>query len=1471
MAAPRVIRSVHTGTTSNQTQLQAASPAFEVGQVRIVWCNVNGGSRTFSTSTPGWFTTGAYSGNNPSQEVFYNHPASTSDPWPLMVQSGAATAIQLVSIVLDGVVTTGNPVDAHAQTGGNVGEIQTPSFSTTGKDRLVIHGASTNTQAAPLLGLSSMAMLMQGDAQAITLSLYRSFQQPAGLVVQHDLMNGNSSRASSVLSAAFTPAAGAGAAGHVHPANPPSDIVTPLYMRATNAYYGGSLHQETPYDPTLGTGGIGELEPGQTTTYTTLPNGSYSPYLGVRDADSRPFFTRYNHGASGAYGYPHVHGVEFLGGARDYSGKVISLSIVNLGYYGLSRYDQGGYYWGFQTGGTTPTGSRVWKPAAYDTQSSPVEAIFPYQIGVDRPGYVGDFGTFDASSITGFVWGNRVTNSNLVGGMAYCHVLNDLWLVGGHDDSPCTFADAEDHTVNAAALRTVQSHFGQGEKTFYLAQPIRIGGDANWPTYFDSQNQSIEVPPRYAEGDLRVNSNIGDSTYPITIDATDEDLAIYVRGGAWNMQGQDFVIETGASRSVPDSFESLTVIDAGAVRLRNIGSSRFAGLTFLSCPELQYDAGTEMSGGITVAETIGAQAITVTSQAELNELANWTFDDNAIAVTITGEHAALTHPGGATYVDNITTINYTGTQALTLAVPASTTGITQGNVAGNVTVETSATINVANLTIGDWIWLYHVEGDTVLVDEAATATSQQFAAVVPDGDTIRSRFARYGGTWKRDEQSDIPVLNAAVSIFANIELDPFRVEDDNATFIEFNIDGATGLVEAWFLDSTLQKAYDACGQWANDSSNMQYAAPLIGQNPALYELGLVNPGGASWDFESDGVKCRSETIQLGTTAGGTITVTNGGLFGDLTGVKWDVGGALYLARLVDRQVQDVDTNTPQPGATVTVWDTATGNERAYGYDSLAVGAETTDVSGNCRFYAVYQIDAVAHVLQEWISLYEYQVSKVPIANTGTAIGSAASPEVTRLVTDPFTTLPDPLVSVTGVDIKAASFTIAYGSNNLSDTQDYCKAALAGVADVDPGVAGYRLLYQEGDWLLSNNGSVYVQLANWTSQQVVDGSDKLSKGTIELDTPGVVPLALDDLTIRYMFASTVPTYNHRTQDITGTMTLTTAGALVVSCEFDPAVVVSNQEPGNITVDQSQAEVFTAPNLIDGTVCRLENTTQGTELDLSTVTGGNGYSQSYTVGPGEEVEVDDILTLFYAYHSGVNYMLPGSGGSTAGTGGISVIDTQTPWLPLESWGIDGSTVTGLSFDIPRLNIDLNRPTGLVTKKDVVSWWAYQLTQADGIRFYWDAYTVLSEAEVRVNVGSVNLQLRNNGGPNTTFTDDDVSYYRSDSSNVYFVLAGDNGLYMNYYGVPVVVETGGTSLTPSQEVELTTAANPLTSHEIEPGVTWLASERVVRSSAAGPSQVDGDPQRYKYTDPTGTVVRIDAVTNAKGERVTVTTDAT
>jgi hypothetical protein len=409
---------------------------------------------------------------------------------------------------------------------------------------------------------------------------------------------------------------------------------------------------------------------------------------------------------------------------------------------------------------------------------------------------------------------------------------------------------------------------------------------------------------------------------------------------------------------------------------------------------------------------------------------------------------------------------------------------------------------------------------------------------------------------------------------------------------------------------TLQELYDYSQWWAAQSGNIQYDAPLSTADGVGFALD------SGWSMSVTGSLTGTGTLAT------KPTVASGGFFEDADGAIWEAGGSLYYAAHAYIRVKDAVSSDDIEGAVVGFGDGATQTRLLYN-TSLAEDTLVTDAGGAAEGYFVYRIGATTYADTKMVvGEYAHTFSIVPRTLSGAAIGSAASPEITRLSVDAQVTLSKAAAgAITGIAVDVPTDTIDLGGNTLADAYDSLKYQVTADADIDTGVPGcmYACLY---GLPLTKSGTAYTARSATTIYQgVTIGTDTYAGGIVEWDTPGTYADGTwNGNTFRFTAAGT---YDFRAAGFIGTVVLTaTVPGVIV--QVAPSVSYDDTDP-NVTVDASVAITIANANLIDGTRVQLYNVTQGTELENTIVSGGAGYSYVATLGPGQEVESGDTIRL------------------------------------------------------------------------------------------------------------------------------------------------------------------------------------------------------------------------------------------------------
>jgi len=239
--------------------------------------------------------------------------------------------------------------------------------------------------------------------------------------------------------------------------------------------------------------------------------------------------------------------------------------------------------------------------------------------------------------------------------------------------------------------------------------------------------------------------------------------------------------------------------------------------------------------------------------------------------------------------------------------------------------------------------------------------------------------------------------------------------------------------------------------------------------------------------------------------------------------------------------------------------------------------------------------------------------------------------------------------------------------------------------------------------------------------------------------------------------------------------------VVTCSGTGTYSVINggDFTGVLTATTHTRVKITAPNLIDGTRVYVINDTLGVEVDNSVVAGGAGYVFVADI-PSATLAAGNLIMLFATYCSGLTAKRELFASGLMTTAGLQFVDTQEDWQEYIDMGIDGSTVTEFVADYPNIEVDINDPDNVTTKQRLIAWWIYNLTTADGIRFFFEGITVEDVSNYRINDAVTNFYLDNLNAIPLKFTDS-ARLYKANGGTV--IAATSNSIQLDSGKVYVV----------------------------------------------------------------------------------------
>ncbi|MBL4940488.1 MAG: hypothetical protein JKY81_02350 [Colwellia sp.] len=1016
------------------------------------------------------------------------------------------------------------------------------------------------------------------------------------------------------------------------------------------------------------------------------------------------------------------------------------------------------------------TNFRAWRIDALNTVPTGKDNTLIHVIEVDGGFESEEFGTVTSTTlqtIDNFAYGCRGNVSYASQSWGFLYKLSTMIILGGSSSFPVSMNIGVD-CAKTSSLRTVSSQNQQSQTQFFCAQKVRVGNGVTATTW-DSKQHSLEWPSISSEADRRVQILVSAGLLGFSIDAS-ANCNIDFSTTTFNM-GNLHVWElvSGTSTSATYS-EAGALVISGEVILRDIGRA-IAGMTFTACNEINKNDA-DLSGGNTIDGCVETNAITVTSEALFDELANCTFSNNNRAILITGNQTGSWSDPNFTMSGNTFDIEYTGTTNFSIQ---SANAITVNNASSGVlTVVTpveSFTINSSES--GSLIQIFTTATQTVLASTTGTTLNHVFSGtVVVDYVIQKAGFLpqRFVGVTLTDSSVSIvlgsdPIYESGHGLTYTTDLSYNRTTS-LLTLVtrQSGRDFYSALIDAFIAQTTLRNTefkFQAVGPdsifFINDAEIIDATSEDNWNEAGIRYLDNTDVVTAEWvSVKSSGIVPGGALGEYQQTSGGTTT-------------------DLRATGVVDQIIQ-------------VFGDVTHGN-----FDFRSHLVVKFQVNG----YREVRADVLALAGIASLEPFEYSIAMEPVA-----IAAATG---------------DPTISITITDHGASPVTW----NTLPFS----------ITIVDNGTNSGEDILRELNYNLSLDATYEGKDPfNWPEMVKELGS---SHDTLRGITEGGAGATLKG--VRVLRGGVEHPDFTRFQSDTGVF-------------FTPTVT-----------NQAQTSGLRANSRI-----QVYNVTTATEIENSIE--ASDWSLSYT--EGVEFTQGDSVRIRCMFQTGTDYEEPFETTVIAGASGFTALINQEDWTDVEGWAIDGSTLTG-KFAADGTNIDIDiTGTGTGTKKEVVAWWGYYLTTADGIENFWDAYTVEAANSIRQNVNIIDVVLEKTSAGNFQFTDNDVRYYRSDLSSPYDTTG--NSIFMDYSGVPLIVETGVSGLTASESTQLlnTSTFNPQVD-TVEGSETYQESLRLIRAEAAGKLAVSGSTVTFR--DAADTKDRITATVDANGQRTSITTDVT
>lgn len=228
-------------------------------------------------------------------------------------------------------------------------------------------------------------------------------------------------------------------------------------------------------------------------------------------------------------------------------------------------------------------------------------------------------------------------------------------------------------------------------------------------------------------------------------------------------------------------------------------------------------------------------------------------------------------------------------------------------------------------------------------------------------------------------------------------------------------------------------------------------------------------------------------------------------------------------------------------------------------------------------------------------------------------------------------------------------------------------------------------------------------------------------------------------------------------IAGALVVTGSGVVLTATKVTATGTVTLSSGGTIaaTSYQSSAGLFVSlsvASLVAGSRVQFYNVTDASEI-YNAVVSGTSYSQYLTYTSDKTIRLRATKT------SGVTAKAPFETTGTLTVNGLAFTAAQVECPVYDAYGIDGSTVTGLTADYTDDEVDLTVASNFYLTH-LFAWWCYNLTTAQGIADFFGGITPVDEGNIQVNDSIVSIYL-----DNTTSTDvwalDNRRFFRADGA--------------------------------------------------------------------------------------------------------------
>jgi len=690
-------------------------PASLEDDLIVLAPQTDGGSAlsTIAGNNGGTWTQQANQNGGDEIWVFTCVQGATPDTQVTVTWTGNKRTSYTVAVVRGADTTT--PVDVVATSNGSSKAPTAPSVTTTTDDCLVMFLVSTGTgeNTFPFEG-AYVPQQYKESYRSNTLMAY-TYQQPSGATGTYDFYNCSSSgRNSAMVTLAIRDDGNGDVKGYHDSSDRAFEF---LHMMCEN---GGIFSDGTQYDPSdVANENISSLSNG---SYTNSSTGTHNSTSTTLNSLAPGYASRFVSSTSGALngdcllrGFP-ITETDGVQDNHDLSGELL---IVNAKMTAASAKKESQI--GVAFGLSDKTNVRFWQLSTPDSIPAINSGLFPSIVDVDDSSFVMDeVGTPDTTDIGGLIFCSEPTSTFNPLSLAPVSIMRTLKLQGGSVNFPCSFTTAYD-IARDGLLNTVLAQGGLANNQYLVAHHTQCGGSET--VHWDSSNQAIEWPAEYSAEDSKRSFKIAASKLTHTVAPITGSTVIYDSCTLNFGNYHNFVLN---SPNVNISSTGLTVLNANVTLTAHSGV--LSGVTFSGCRELSGII--DMTGGNTISSCVDAQAVTVTSDEDFENLANCTFSDNSgNAILITGDQSGSWPDPNLTVSGNTYDIEYTGTTDF--EIQSATTLTVNNSSTGTLTIATPVqAFQIDSSETGSLIQIFATGTQTVLDSTTGSSLTYPYTGTV---------------------------------------------------------------------------------------------------------------------------------------------------------------------------------------------------------------------------------------------------------------------------------------------------------------------------------------------------------------------------------------------------------------------------------------------------------------------------------------------------------------------------------------------------------------------------------------------------------------------------------------------------------------------------------------------------------------------------------------------------------------------